>query len=336
MSDVGVVIIGRNEGSRLVECLASLVRLGLPMVYVDSGSTDGSQQAALNEGADVVDLDLSRPFTAARARNCGFRRLCQQHSACEFVQFLDGDCVLQPAWLASALPYLQSDSKLGVVCGRRRERFPEKSVYNRLCDMEWDTPVGPAGACGGDALMRRTAFDEVQGFDESLIAGEEPELCLRLRKAGWGINRVDAEMTLHDAAMTRFRQWWQRARRAGHAYAENAWVHRADGMWRREARSIFFWGMVIPIGSLIFAPLTFGASLLALLAYPLLVLKILISRRRKLGFHWALLYALACVGAKFPQALGMMAYHFNRLSGRRAKLIEYKLPVAQHESRLPG
>lgn len=336
MSDVGVVIIGRNEGSRLVDCLTSLVRLGLPIVYVDSASTDGSQQAAHRAGAHVVDLNLDRPFTAARARNCGFQSLCQQHPNIAFVQFLDGDCVLQPDWLATALPRLKGDSKLAVVCGRRRERFPTQSVYNRLCDLEWDTPVGPADACGGDALMRRAAFEAVHGFDETLIAGEEPELCLRLRKAGWGICRLDAEMTLHDAAMTRLSQWWKRARRAGHAYAENSWVHRGDGMWRREARSIFFWGIFIPIGSLVLAPVTFGASLLVLLAYPLLVLKVLLASRSKLGFRLALLYALACVGAKLPQGLGMTAYHFNRLSGRRAKLIEYKLPAAKHESRVPG
>ena len=77
---------------------------------------------------------------------------------------------------------------------------PEASVYNRLCDFEWDTPVGDAEACGGDFLARAAAFGSVGGFDERMIAGEEPELCYRLRRGGWRIHRADHAMTLHDAA----------------------------------------------------------------------------------------------------------------------------------------
>ena len=277
----------------------------------------------------MVDLDLSRPFTAARARNSGFRHLCELDPEIRFVQFLDGDCVLQNDWMPKALQWLETDPKLAVVCGRRRERYPEASAYNRLCDMEWDTPVGPADACGGDALMRRSAFERAGGFNDALIAGEEPELCLRLRKDGWTIRRIDAEMTLHDAAMTQFGQWWKRAQRAGHAFAENSWVHRADGMWRREARSILIWGVLVPLFALSMSYFTWGASLLLLLAYPALILKVFLSRVRQTGWRSAALYATGCIAAKFPQALGLCTYHVNRLSGRRARLIEYKGPAAR-------
>ena len=329
MDQVGVVLIGRNEGQRLVDCLIALRELQVPMIYVDSGSTDGSQATALGYGARVVDLDLSVPFTAARARNSGFRALCASSPTVQMVQFLDGDCVLNRDWLPKAIESLQSDPKLAVVCGRRRERYPDASPYNQLCDMEWDTPVGLADACGGDALMRRTAFEEAGGFNDGLIAGEEPELCLRLRKAGWSVRRIDAEMTLHDAAMSRFGQWWKRAQRAGHAFAENSWVHRAEGMWRREARSILIWGIVVPVLAFSLSYITWGASLLLLLAYPALALKVFLSRVRKTGRRAAALYATGCIAAKFPQALGMCTYHLNRLSGRRAKLIEYKGPAAR-------
>jgi GT2 family glycosyltransferase len=329
MQQVGVVLIGRNEGQRLVDCLDALHELRVPIVYVDSGSTDGSQSEARNRGAIVVDLDLSKPFTAARARNSGFRELCQHYPDIEFVQFIDGDCVLDPGWMPTALLSMENDPKLAVACGRRRERHPEASPYNQLCDLEWDTPIGLADACGGDALMRRSAFEGVGGFNEGLIAGEEPELCLRLRKSGWLIRRLDAEMTLHDAAMTRVGQWWQRARRAGHAFGENSWVHRADGMWKRETRSILIWGIVVPLVALSLAYFTWGASLLLLLAYPVLIGKIAISRWRKRRGKSALLYATSCIGAKFPQALGLITYHRNRLRGRRAGLIEYKGPAAR-------
>lgn len=329
MDKFGAVLIGRNEGQRLRDCLESLRVLACPMVYVDSGSSDGSQAAAQSEGALVIELDLSMPFTAARARNAGFWALCRHYPEIEFVQFIDGDCVLNAGWPAAALATFREDPRLAVVCGRRRERYPEASPYNLLCDMEWDTPIGTADSCGGDALMRRDAFAAVGGFNECLIAGEEPELCLRLRQAGWTIRRIDAEMTLHDAAMNRLGQWRRRAVRAGHAYAENSWLHWADGMWRRECWSICFWGLAVPLLALAGAYFTSGLSLLLFLAYPALMLKIFVSRRRRMSASHAALFAASCVAAKFPQAAGFVTYHWNRLRRRQSGLIEYKGPASR-------
>ena len=180
---LGAVIIGRNEGARLVACLGSVNGQVARVVYVDSGSTDDSVANAQMAGVEVVALDMSVPFTAARARNAGLEALADACPGLDYVQFVDGDCVLQPDWCAIAAGFLDAHPDSAVACGRRRERYPEASVYNRLCDWEWDTPIGPTAACGGDALMRMRAIRDVGGFDPSLIAGEEPELCLRLRRA---------------------------------------------------------------------------------------------------------------------------------------------------------
>jgi glycosyltransferase involved in cell wall biosynthesis len=205
---IGLVAIGRNEGERLRRCLESSRRQVERLVYVDSGSTDGSAQLARSLGAEVVDLDMSIPFTAARARNEGRARLQALVPDLDCVQFVDGDCELVDGWIARAVAHLTAHPQAAVVCGRRRERDPESSVYNHLCDLEWDTPIGLAKACGGDALMRVTALDQVGGYNPDIIAGEEPDLCFRLRERGWEIWRIDGDMTLHDAAMTRFGQWW--------------------------------------------------------------------------------------------------------------------------------
>jgi len=215
IADLGCVAIGRNEGQRLVRCLDSLVGRVARVVYVDSGSTDGSVEAARARGVEVVALDTSIPFTAARARNAGVARLREIAPDARFVQLVDGDCEVVAGWLERAHAALSARRELAVVCGRRRERHPEHSVWNRIVDVEWDTPVGDAKACGGDAMMRLDALAAVGGFDPSLIAGEEPELCVRLRAAGWKIERLDAEMTLHDAAMERVEQWWKRTVRSG-------------------------------------------------------------------------------------------------------------------------
>ncbi|MGH8465181.1 MAG: glycosyltransferase, partial [Pseudomonas sp.] len=267
----GVVVIGRNEGQRLERCLASVAGAADAVVYVDSGSTDGSVQLARDRGVQVLALDMTRPFTAARARNEGFACLQRVLPDVHYVQFVDGDCEVVDGWLATAQAFLAAHPEVAVVCGRRRERFPQRSVYNLLCDLEWDTPVGEAKACGGDALMRADAFAAVSGFRPDLIAGEEPELCVRLRAAGWKVWRLAEEMTLHDAAITRFSQWWQRSLRAGYAFAEGAALHGAapEHHWQRESRRAWTWGLGIPLAIVLASTLLGSWALLLVLIYPL-------------------------------------------------------------------
>lgn len=297
---LGAVVIGRNEGERLATCLRSVIGRAGPIVYVDSGSTDGSAELARRLGVDVVELDPARPFTAARGRNAGFQRLIGLASTTRHVQFVDGDCELREGWMEAACNFLDEAPDVAVACGRLRERFPDASPYNRLCDMEWDTPVGEVEACGGIALIRADAFATSGGFSEEMIAGEEPDLCFRLRQAGWRIIRLDIEMAHHDAAMYRIGQWWQRARRSGYADME---AYRRRGAQvpglRRKVWSNALWAL---------PP--------AWLLWPLLWARV----NRKRGS----LYATHVVLGKVPHLQGQLDF---MLFGRRLKakrLIEYK------------
>jgi len=332
----GIVAIGRNEGERLRRCLESLAGRGRTIVYVDSGSTDGSLALAHAAGAHVVQLDMSSPFTAARARNAGFERLMKVAPDTDFVQFVDGDCELDPAWLATAARVLRAEADVSVVCGRRRERFPEASVYNRLCDVEWDTPVGEARACGGDALVRARDFRLAGGYDAAMIAGEEPDLCLRLRRHGTRILRLDAEMTLHDAAMTRWTQWWQRAVRTGHTAAELLSKYGAtpEHLRLRRALSALFWAVFYPLAwlALFLWALSTGGALIsaAALVAPALPYARLFARvqrgclRAGRSRADARAYAVSCILAKWPETWGMLRYFARRASGGKAYWIEYK------------
>ncbi|MDD1959475.1 glycosyltransferase [Pseudomonas sp. 39004] len=321
---IGVVVIGRNEGLRLERCLRSLAHGAEQVVYVDSGSSDGSVAMAQALGVHVLALDMARPFTAARARNEGFACLQRLLPSMRYVQFVDGDCEVDPGWLASAQAFLQAHPELAVVCGRRRERFPQRSIYNWLCDLEWDTPIGEAKACGGDALMRVDAFTQVGGFRPDLIAGEEPELCVRLRAKGWKIWRLAAEMTLHDAAMTHFSQWWRRSLRAGHAYAEGAFLHgRApEHHWLRESRRAWLWGLGIPLATVLAGGLLGGWALLLLLIYPLQAARLARRGGKSRRENW--LQAVFLVLGKFPEMLGQVKFLLNRFAAGKAALIEYK------------
>jgi glycosyltransferase involved in cell wall biosynthesis len=319
----GVVAIGRNEGERLKRCLNS-ISSAARIVYVDSGSTDGSVTWAEQTGIDVVALDMSLPFTAARARNAGMQRLRRVAPDLDFVQFVDGDCELQHDWPAVAITYLIDHPQVCATFGRRRERFPDRSVYNLMCDREWDTPVGEAKACGGDAMMRVDALEAVGGYRDDLIAGEEPELCVRLRAGGWKVWRLDHEMTLHDAAMHRFAQWWRRQARSGYAFAQGADLHGKtdERHWVWETRRALIWAILIPAvviaGSLVVGPW----ALLMLLIYPAQILRRSrsMSGTRRTRLQLAFFEQLS----RFPEAWGQLLFLRNRFLSRPGRLIEYK------------
>lgn len=320
-----MVAIGRNEGERLRRCLASVVSRAQPLVYVDSGSSDGSVEMARGFAAEVVALDMSLPFTAARARNAGWRRLLDAQADLEFIQFVDGDCEVCPGWLDEGHGFLAAHPDVAAVAGRNRERFPQRSIYNLLCDVEWRSgQAGPTRACGGNAMLRVNALRQSGGFREALIAGEEPELCVRLRAAGWRIWQLDTPMTLHDAAMTRFGQWWKRSMRTGFSYAEGASLHGSppERLWVRESRSAWAWGLALPVVLLLSLAWLGPWMLLGFVAYPLQILRLYLrtpgsarARLARAGF---------LVLGKFAEAAGQLKFVMQRLAGARGRLIEYK------------
>ncbi|MEM8772187.1 MAG: glycosyltransferase family A protein [Pseudomonadota bacterium] len=320
---VGVVVIGRNEGARLTECLASLAGQADRIVYVDSGSTDDSVAAAQLAGAETVALDMSKPFTAARARNAGYASLVRNGGAPEFVQFVDGDCEIAPGWIKEGAEHLAADKDAAVVFGEIFEKAPEKTLYNRMIDREWRGNPGETEWCGGIAMMRARAFEQVGGFRNSLIAGEEPELCVRLREQGWKIWRHHQQMALHDADMRSLGQWLKRARRAGHAFAEVSALHlRSDkSIWKRETMRPIAWigGIAIILG----LGVAIDPAFWIFLALYLLQIARMASRDNpttKDSFFYAALLFIQ----KPWEAAGVGQYWLNRLSGRNAKLIEYR------------
>jgi GT2 family glycosyltransferase len=321
-TSVAIIVIGRNEGARLIACLDALRHAEAYIVYVDSGSTDTSVENAKTRGAQVVALDMSIPFTAARARNAGLSQVSDL-SEVQFVQFIDGDCIIDPYWIKKARGFLENNPDVAVVSGRLRERFPLATVYNRMCDAEWDTPMGQVKHCGGIAMMRKRALDMVQGFNPSLIAGEEPELCVRLRAAGWNIWRIDAEMALHDAAMSRFSQFWKRSRRSGYAFAEGAALHGVppERHWVVETRRALFWGLLLPVMLVLISILFWPWGAFGSLIYPVQIARLAL---REGGNMFAWQKSALLVLGKFAEAHGVLEYLTNRRRGHKRQLIEYK------------
>jgi hypothetical protein len=364
VTDIGVVIIGRNEGERLRRCLESVLRAGAPashVAYVDSGSTDDSVAFARGLGVEVVELDMAVPFTAARARNAGHERLTARHSNLRYFQFIDGDCELRDGWLERAAREMSDRPDAAVVFGRVRERSPEASVYNRLADLEWDVPVGEVSACGGIAMMRDDAFDTAGGFDPTVVAGEEPELCQRLRALGGKVYRIDAEMVWHDSAMTHFGQWWRRQVRGGYGWMDvvRRFGPGPDGGFERQLRGPRYWAVGWPAALVAVAlpavawlsvgvstdwtPATWagllGLAAAALIAalLPLNVARLAVKARRRLpDWRSAFAFGVLTMLAKWANVAGQVRWVRDRRAGHTTRLIEYKGPAANRPAAQPA
>lgn len=334
-TDAAVVAIGRNEGVRLERCLRS-VGQSCYLVYVDSGSTDESVALATALANNVVELDMRFGFTAARARNAGWQKMLQEGTLPEFIQFVDGDCELEQGWLDTAIATLRAEPALGVTFGRLKERFPERSLYNQMCDDEWNGPTGLVGWCGGNAMFRTTSLLSVGGFNADIIAGEEPDLCLRLAQKGWLIRRIDHPMAIHDAAILHFNQWWKRSRRSGHAYLEHVVRHRSAAFpdWVRQVLSILFWAAAFPLLILASACASLpnwrqSSIVLAFGAIAYLTQIVRMSHRKtkqglSLEFSWR--SSSLTILAKFAELFGMLTYIFRLASSEKPFPIEYKGP----------
>jgi glycosyltransferase involved in cell wall biosynthesis len=328
---LSIVVIGRNEGQRLVRCLESIASIhstheNLEIIYADSSSSDGSPATAARLGAKVIVLDAARP-TAALGRNAGW-----QQASSEYILFLDGDTILHPDFPARAFEAMLADDSIAAVWGHRREIHPEASLYNRILDLDWMYAPGFTEFCGGDVLMRRAALEAAGGYDDTLIAGEEPELCRRMRALGYRVLHIDAPMTGHDLGIHHFSQYWKRALRAGHAYAEISSRFRGteDPSWQSARianfRRVGFWTL-----SFLAAVVTSVLLRSALPAVLWFLLPLAVASRSALKVRWKsqsvwtlVLYGLHSQVQQIPIFIGQLGFDLNRNKGSKRKLIEYK------------
>lgn len=324
---IGVVVIGRNEALRLRDVLARSAGAGVPIVYVDSASTDDSVRIARDSDVETIVLDDSMPMSAARARNAGAEYLSRIADPPELLQFIDGDCLLQNGWLDAAAQALQSDPDLGAVCGWRREADPRRNVFHEIVDMEWQMgEIGSVDDFAGDVMIKRAAFDAAGGYNPAVMAGEDTEFSSRLRAVGYTISRLDFVSTIHDINMSSARQWWQRSVRSGLGYGIVAEGHRrTDQLFLADAKRVALWGFVAPVIALAALPRTRVPAMLfgARLAISSVRAAQSIPADRA-SWRQRLLWGASCTTSAIPAAVGLGQYFRLRLRSEAPTLVEYK------------
>ena len=148
-------------------------------------------------------------------------------------------------------------------------------------------------------------------FDEGLKAGEEPDLCYRVRQSGGKIVCVDAPMVTHDLGMRSFSQYWQRGVFSGKGYAKVAlrYWRNSEKLWLRELVVNFseplWWGIVLAMGWY-FGGIQSGVALL-LVWWSMRAAQIAYAMRaRHLGVARSLLYGVHCQLVRLPVAIGQI------------------------------
>ncbi len=319
---IDCVIIGVNASATLEMCLASVLHSAydgtVNVFYVDGGSMDDSvKRARAIAGVEVIELDTEFP-TPGLGRNQGWRK-----GTAPYVQFLDSDTVLDKHWFSTALQAMFV-TNAGAVRGRRKESNPENSVYNWIADHEWNAPPGPCNMFGGDVLIRREALEATGGYDETLVAGEDPELSQRVQLKGYEIVQLDAPMTLHDLGMTTMAQYLKRAYRTGYGFAAVGMrAERLEGFWQTELKRILVRGggamTLAAVGCLgLLNPGFFAAWPLALLLLlrPRLLRVPYFQDSKGLNRRDAQRYAWHCSLVVVPEFFGMLRYAVGKLFGR--------------------
>jgi len=325
--ELSIVIIGRNEGERLLNCIRSVQAADYPqekmeIIYVDSASSDDSVKQAQALGVQVIEVQPERP-TAAIGRNAGWHR-----ATAPVVFFLDGDTELHADFIKTALTHFQVPS-VGAVCGHQREKNPHRSIYQRVLDLDWITLHG----CGsGNMMIRRDLLEKINGYNPTLIAGEDPEICQRIHAQDYTILHLDQPMTRHELGITYGSQYWRRAVRTGHAYAEVSQLFKdtSTPLWQKEARknwvnssvllAIVIIGIISSIMIQSIIPIIISFSILLLLS----LRSAWKARWRTKEVYTLLLYGLHSQFQHIPITIGQITFYYHRWRGQRKRLIEYK------------
>jgi GT2 family glycosyltransferase len=91
-------------------------------------------------------------------------------------------------------------------------------------------------AMGAFLLVRRSAWDQVGGFDErQWMYAEEIDLCWRLRQAGWATIYVPRATVIHHRGAATSKTWNAQARAARELASTYAWMLRRRGVIRTRA-----------------------------------------------------------------------------------------------------
>lgn len=198
MTRLSIVLISKNQAwniARLIESVTqeSACASSVEIVLVDSASTDQTVKLADRYSITILRLWPDQRLTPAAGRYVGYK-----YTMGDLVLFLDGDMELHPGWLKKALQVVQDRHDIAAVTGQvidlpkvvRADDKPPQAKQS----MDAATEIPYAS---GAAMYRRSVLKEVGTFNPHLYSDEEPDLCIRIRHAGYRVVRLQYPIAYH-------------------------------------------------------------------------------------------------------------------------------------------
>jgi hypothetical protein len=331
-SVVGVVVVA---GQRSPEtALRAAAASSLAVVFVAQSNDAEAAETARRAGIETVEVP-DRALTAGRARNAGYRQLKKRLPDLQYVQFVDSDLTLDAQWLAGAARFMERRPEVAAIEGKIRFENEGSSVFARVSAIEINGEAGETDVVGANLFVRADAFEGAGGFRGDLTVNETRDLCIRLRRRGAHIWRLDAWMGVVASRSDGLAGFWEASVHRGYEYAHGAALHGAppDRLFAGERARALLWGAFLPslvataaiaaaVYAALFAPLSnpllYGLSALAVgvLVY---LIKVVVVAASLGGRPGAWPFAFWSTVGRVGEALGGFAYFLGRGKPRQKK-----------------
>lgn len=196
-----IIIPAKNESGNIDHCIRSIHDCSdypqelYEIIVVDNGSTDNTAKIAESNGARVF---VKPGLTIAALRNFG-----ASVAKGTILVFLDADCSVKKGWLKNASSYLERED---IACFGSPPKIPDSATWvqqtwflvrsrgNMVSEVSWLESM--------NMFVRRSAFEKVRGFDETLITCEDVDISYRIAAVGKIVSDPDIEAVHHGEAST--------------------------------------------------------------------------------------------------------------------------------------
>ncbi len=259
-SITGVVVVATNDNASPKTAIHSAGD-GRAIVFVAVGGAPDATAIAKSAGA-VIAEGPDRSFSpAGRARNAGYRQLKKIAPHLQYVQFVDAETTLDPDWIETAEKFMARRPEVSIVAGGLKTHSGSNMALASTGARNHADEEGEIQCVlGGSALMRVESFEAAGGFRGDLLTAETVDLCIRLRRRGARIWRLDETMGLRQPA-SKSVGWWSQSRQRGFDNAYCASLHGGppERVGMLDTVLAVVWGFIFPAAVIIAA--TLGAVL---------------------------------------------------------------------------
>lgn len=332
----GIVVVGANPKT-LPEAAIRSAGDSRAIVFAPVGLAPEPLAVARRAGAVIVEGDERSLATGGRARNAGYRQLKKIAPHLRYVQFIDSDYALDPGWIATAEKFMERRPEVAIIEGAVQTQSGAHIEYRTIAEQKMREAIGEVPLIANASVFMRTEnFEAAGGFRGDLLVCETEDLCVRQRRRGGRVWRLDAKMLICDSQKQNLARWWSGSTRQGfeNAYAASLHGGPPERVGVRDTARAVIWGFAFPLaiavlalaggaGAAVWAPLTsayvVAASIIAL-GVGVYGAKFIVATARRGPLKpssWR--KAFYAVFGRFPEFIGVWRFWFGGKNASHSK-----------------